>query len=58
MAWGPAFHHSPFTVTLPHAPHSPQDPVAPADGLSPLQVRVPWEEDITFPVGEDERQGA
>lgn len=35
----------------PSAPHSsPQDPVAPADGLSSLQVCVPWEEDITFPV--------
>lgn len=32
---------------------SPQDPVAPADGLSPLQVCVPWEEDVTFPVGEE-----
>jgi hypothetical protein len=35
---------------------SPQDPVAPEDGLSPLQVCVPWEENIAFPAGEEMEQ--
>lgn len=46
-------HQSPWSGLLPTAPaphDSPQDPVAPADGLSSLQVCVPWEEDITLPV--------
>lgn len=46
-ARGPPLLHGP-SITA----RSPQDPVAPADGLSPLQVCVPWEEDVTFPVGE------
>lgn len=36
--------------TVPAPQSSPQDPVAPADRLSPLQVCVPRKEDITFPV--------
>lgn len=31
--------------------------MAPADGLSPLQVCVPWEEDVTFPVEEEQERG-